>query len=169
MGLFDFLKKEKRHSAPVYSAPISLDFGELEYPIAEFQKDYVIGEVEKINSILKELKYTKHLHMDSSKLTPNSCFCFTPFTEKTRKISKYPCMLKALSTMYMGYTLHIYYDIKDIPGKAMLSYATPNLNYTIDFKNVNGNLQIMKVVTTDKNLDNEKLYHIMADGTIFCK
>ena len=169
MGLFDFFKKKEPIIEQVTSIPMQFSFGELEYPIVEFQKPYVVAEIESINSILKELKYTKHLHLDSSKLTPNSCYSFTPFTTKTRKISKFPCMLKACSTVYMGYTLHIYYDINDIPGKAMLNCATPDLTYTIDFKNVNGTLQITKVVTTNSNLDNEKLYHVMASGEIYCK
>lgn len=140
-----------------------------DYPIADFQWNFVKDEVDRLNDLLKTLEYTKELHMNSNALTNDSYFRYEPFTPKTGKISKYPCMLHACSTVYMGYSVSIYYDVKDIPCKGSMHIATPNLTYTIDFKNIDGTLQITKVITTDKNLDNEKLYHIMANGEVYKK
>ena len=168
MGLFDFLKKENKE--PLQTPKESnVRKARYEYPIADFQKEFVISEIERLNALLQTTKYTKKLHMDSSKLTDDSYFGFEPFTVKTQKISKYPCFLHASSTIYMGYSVTIYYDVKDVACKGMIHISTKKFAYTIDFKNVNGDLKIMKVVTTDNKLNNEKLYHIMADGTVYAK
>lgn len=167
MGLFDFFKKKEESTKQ--TQPETIRKARYTYPIADFQKDYVISEIERLNNLLKTLKYTKGLHMDSSKLTDDSYFAFEPFTAKTGKISKYPCFLHACSTVYMGYSTTIYYDIKDIPCKGSMHIATPKYAYTIDFKAVDGELKIMKVMITDKNLDNEKIYHVMSTGEVYMK
>ena len=139
----------------------------LDYPVADFQWDFVKAEIAKLNKLLKTLDCTRKLHMDSNALTPDSYFRYEPFTPKTGKISKYPCILHACSTVYMGYSVSISYDVKDIIGKGQMHISTMSLSYTIDFKNINGDLTITKVITTDDNFNNRKLYHIQKDGTIY--
>lgn len=166
MGLFDLFKPKQltvQSQAPtVTPTPIQ----NLDYPIADFQQNFVKTEIEKLNTLLKTLDCTKKLHMDSNSLTPDSYFRFEPFTPKTGKISKYPCMLHACSNVYMGYSVSIWYDINDIIGGQM-HISSKNLTYTIDFKTVDDNLTITKVISTDGNLDNHKLYHVQKDGTVF--
>ena len=170
MGLFDFFSKTKKaHSEHNHDYSVSNEKIKYEYPIADFQKDFVVEEIKKMNSLLKTIKYTSSLHMDSDALTPDSYFRFDPFTPKTGKISKYPCMLHISSTVYMGYNITLYYDINDNIGKGTINIATSKYNYDISIKTVDSNLKIMKVVTTDDNLNNEKLYHVMSNGEIFAK
>jgi hypothetical protein len=141
----------------------------LEYPIADFQKDFVISEIEKMNELLKTLKHTKKLHMDSNALTDNSYFRYTPFTSKTGKISKYPCMLFASSSVYMGYNVCLHYDIYDNIGKGHINIATHKCSYSIDLKTVNRELKIMKVISLDEKIGSIKLYHVMANGEVYSK
>ncbi len=167
MGLFNFPKpkqfivhKEDTNAVPSKST-------NLDYPVADFQWDFVKSEIEKLNKLLKTLDCTKKLHMDSNTLTADSYFRYEPFTPKTGKISKYPCILHACSTTYMGYSISIWYDINDNIGKGQLHIATKHLTYTVDFKTQDSHLIISKVITTDDSLNNHKLYHIQKDGTVF--
>lgn len=165
MGIWNFLKKKSISNTENIGNEERTRKVRFEYPIAEYQKQFVIAEVEKMNVLLKTLDCTKKLYLDSDKLTADSIFCFEPFTIKTMKISKYPCILRACSTMYLGYGVSIYYDINDDIGKGHLYVATQRCSYTIDFKNSSGILKITKVITTDDK-GNTKLYHEQKDGTI---
>lgn len=167
MGLFDFLKPKPFVAQQPAINVMPAQNPNLDYPVADFQWEFVKTEVNRLNELLKTLDCTKKLHIDSNALTADSYFRYEPFTPKTGKISKYPCMLHACSTMYMGFSASIWYDINDIIGKGNMLIATKSLSYTIDFKTVDNKLVITKVITTDKNLDNHKLYHIQKDGTVF--
>lgn len=171
MGLFDFFtrKSSVNVTPPLPTKQDRVDLSKLEYPIADFQWEFVKSEIEKLNELFKTLKYTKKLHMDSNALTDNCYFRFTPFTPKTGKISKYPCMLYACSSVYMGYTVSLHYDINDKIGKGTVNIATSKYNYSVDLRTVNNELKIMKVIATDDNLNNEKLYHVMKNGKIYHK
>ena len=167
MGLFDFLKPKSSAIQQPAIKTMPTQNPNLDYPVADFQWEFVKAEVERLNKLLKTLDCTKKLHIDSNALTPDSYFRYEPFTPKTGKISKYPCILHACSTVYMGFSVSIWYDINDIIGKGQMHIATKSLSYTIDFKMVDQNLIITKVITTDSNLKNHKLYHIQKDGTVF--
>lgn len=165
MWLLNIFKKNKHMEKSENIATVQKN--NLDYPVADFQRDFVRSEIEKLNKLLKTLDCTKKLHMDSNALTSDCYFRYEPFTPKTSKISKYPCMLHACSSVYMGYSVSIWYDVNDIIGKGHMHISTKNLSYTIDFKTLDNNLIISKVVTTDDNLNNRKLYHIQKDGTVF--
>lgn len=172
MGLFNLFKRNTTKSVPSPAKKVQKRPSKQyrhEFPIANFQLPFAKSEVEKLNELLKTLDCTRKLHMNSNAITPDSYFRYTPFTEKTGKISKYPCMLHICSTVHMGYSVTIHYDIHDNIGKGTMHLATPKLAYTIDFKNSNGVLKIMKVVTTDDKFGNVKLYHEMANGDIYQK
>ena len=168
MGLFDFLKpkeKSKINNKQVETA--NTRKVKYEFPIANNQKGMVLEELTKMNDLLKSLDCTKKLFLDPSIITFGSCsLAFEPFTVKTMKISKCPCYLKISATVYGGYTVIIYYDIDDNIVKGKISAFSKKLTYTIDFKNNSGKLQIMKVLTTNDNGDNKKLYHLTKDGEI---
>lgn len=167
MGLFSFFKqKSSTIKQPVINT-MQTNNNTFDYPVADFQWEFVKEEIEMLNELLKTVDCTKKLHMDSNALTKDSYFRYVPFTPKTGKISKYPCMLHACSNIYMGYSVSIWYDIKDNIGKGQIHIATKFLTYTIDFKTSEKGLIITKVVTTDDKLNNRKLYHIQKDGTVF--
>lgn len=167
MGIFNFLKSKQFTTCKTSVNSMQAKGTNLDYPIADFQWEFVKSEIEKLNKLLKTLDCTKKLHMDSNALTSDCYFRYGPFTPKTGKISKYPCMLHACSSVYMGYSVSIWYDVNDIIGKGQMHIATKYLSYTIDFKTLDNNLIISKVVTTDGNLNNRKLYHIQKDDTVF--
>lgn len=168
MGFLDIFKKSNSKDSVTQEAIQIPDRKfRLDYPVADFQWKFVISEIEKLNSLLNTLNCTKHLRMNSNALTQDSYFRYEPFTLKTGKISKYPCSLFACSTVYMGYSALIAYDTNDLACKGHMHITTKPLTYTIDFKNINGNLVITKVITTDSSSDNHKLYHLQKDGTIF--
>ena len=167
MGLFDFLKTKQSTIQHPIGNVTQTQSNHLDYPIADFQWNYVKSEIERLNELLKTVDCTKKLHMNINVLTEDSYFRYEPFTPKTGKISKYPCMLHACANTYMGYSVSIWYDIKDNIGKGQMHIATRLLTYTIDFKTVNNGLIITKVVTTDDKLNNRKLYHVQKDGTVF--
>jgi len=167
MGLFDFMKPKQSITYKAERSAFQAKNTNLDFPVADFQWEFVKSEIEKLNKLLKTLDCTKKLHMDSNALTSDCYFSYEPFTPKTGKINKYPCMLHACSTTYMGYSVSIWYDINDFIGKGQMRIATKHLTYTIDFKTLNGNLIINKVITTDDSLNNRKLFHIQKDGTVF--
>ncbi len=169
MRLLDFLTHSKSTTLVSSNNTEPQRKFKFDYPVADFQWDFVESEIEKLNKLLKTVTCTKKLHMDSQALTKDSYFRYEPFTLKTGKISKYPCSLCACSTVYMGYSAFISYDINDNIGKGHMHISTKKYAYTIDFKNIDGKLTITKVVTTDDDMNNEKLYHLQKDGTVFKK
>lgn len=171
MGLFDFIKDIKNKTIVLEATTETKPEQkfQFDYPVADFQWDFVASEIKRMNKLLKTLECTKHLRMDSKALTPDSYFRYEPFTLKTGKISKYPCILYACSTVYMGFSVSIYYNTADEACKGTIFISKPKCTYTIDYKKVNNELKIMKVITTNNNNESEKLYHIKASGEIYQK
>lgn len=170
MSIFDFLKKQKIGSISTKNVY------KHDFTVADFQWDFVNSEIEKLEYLLSRNEYTKHLYFDKSIFSKNDCgFRFRPFTEKTLKISKYPCILDirsypanyAKKQFIIYYGASLYYDINDHIGKGQMFVHTQQHAYTIDLKNINHTLTITKIILTDKNLDNHKLYHLQKDGTVF--
>ena len=137
-------------------------------PLNADQIEEARRQISLINDMLRDNKYTRRLHLASDKLTSDSYIRHTPATP-TGKPSKYPYMIFACSSMYGGYSLCLYYLQSDEVGKAQAHIAAGKLSYTIDFRRDDGALRIIKVITTDDNYNNDKLYHIMADGTVYQK
>jgi len=139
--------------------------GHFDYPVADFQWPFVVSEIKKLNTLLLSLNCTKKLKMNSKALTPDSYFRYEPFTIKTRKISKCPCMLHACSSVYRGYHASIWYDISDNIQHGDMSISCKKGTYFIDFKSVDQNLIITKVIlVTDTKT--KKLYHIDRNGNV---
>lgn len=162
MGLFNF---HKQRPTPSVQTP----FKNADAPLTSQQIEDAKLEIIKLNILLKGNKYTAHLKMNPEKITPDSYIRLTPYTEKTKKPSKYPRMISISSTMYQGYSITLYYTQNGDIGKGNILIFASNLTYTIDLKTVNSQLCIVKIMTTDEKNNTEKLYHIKADGTVFEK
>lgn len=171
MGFFDFLKDITNKTIISETTTSTKPEQKLrfDYPVADFQWDFVVSEIKRLNKLLKTLECTKHLRMDSTALTHDSYFRYEPFTLKTGRISKYPCILYACSTVYMGYSVSIFYNSADEACKGTISISKQKCDYTIDYKKVDNELKIIKVITTNNKNGNEKLYHIKSNGEIYQK
>ena len=86
MGLLNIFKKNKHMEKSENIATVKRN--NLDYPVADFQWDFVKSEIEKLNKLLKTLDCTKKLHMDSNALTSDCYFRYEPFTPKKYKKDK---------------------------------------------------------------------------------
>lgn len=148
---------------------ISVKYEERDISLTAEQLETAKTDISNLNNLLKANKYTAKLKMDPSKITSDSYIRLTPYTEKTGRPSKYPKMACICSTVYNGYTVCLYYNQKGVIGKGNIIISTFKYSYTIDLKAIDNQLCIMKVIATDRNCNNETLFHIKADGTVYKK
>lgn len=166
MGIFSKLFQKTSHDNYVKTSHVANT--KYDYPIQSWQKHFIINDIHTLNALLLTNEYTKKLHLDDKNIWSNSYIRYIPFTEKTQKISKYPCMIYVCEANYGGYTATIFYDCKDIICKGNINISGKT-TYSIEYKRKDGLLTIMKVLISDKNGNYEKVYHLQKDGSIISK